>query len=220
MTRRCIPEPPAKVIDVSYVQTSVDWKKVKAAGIKGAIIKCGGRGAGTAKLFEDDMFQKHMKGAHDAGVPIGIYMFTEAVNAAEGKAEAEYAIGLYKKFGYPLSFPIAVDTENVFWYEIKNGKKVKCKGRANSGVLSKSKRTEAIKAFCEEIKRQGYTPMIYASLSWFKDELDMSKLPYTVWVAQYNDNCDYKGKYLLWQYSSDGKVNGIKGDVDMNYYYK
>lgn len=62
--------------------------------------------------------------------------------------------------------------------------------------------------------------MIYASLSWFKDELDMSKLPYTVWVAQYNDNCDYKGKYLLWQYSSDGKVNGIKGDVDMNYYYK
>lgn len=208
------------VIDVSYVQKSVSWEKVKAAGISGAIIRCGFRGAGSAKLTEDDMFQKHMKGARDAGVPIGIYFFTAAVSAAEGKAEAQYAIKLYKKFGYPLSFPIAIDTEDVFWYEKdKNGKKKKCKGRANSGVLSKAKRTEAIKAFCEEIKKQGYEPMIYASLSWFENQLDMSKLPYKVWVAQYNSKCDYKGEYVLWQYSSKGKVDGIKSNVDLNKYY-
>lgn len=213
------PKQSPEVIDVSYVQTSIDWKKVKAAGIKGAIIRCGFRGAGTAKLTEDDMYQKHMKGAHEAGMPIGVYMFTEAINAAEGKAEAEYAIKLWKKFGYPLSFPIAVDTEDVFWYETKNGKKVKCKGRANSGVLSKAKRTEAIKAFCEEVIRQGYKPMIYASLSWLDNQLDMSKLPYDVWVAQYNSTCDYKGKYILWQYTSSGNVNGIKGSVDMSKFY-
>lgn len=213
------PKQSPEVIDVSYVQTSIDWKKVKAAGIKGAIIRCGFRGAGTAKLTEDDMYQKHMKGAHEAGLPIGIYMFTEAINAAEGKAEAEYAIKLWKKFGYPLSFPIAVDTEDVYWYETKNGKKVKCKGRANSGVLSKAKRTEAIKAFCEEVIRQGYKPMIYASLSWLDNQLDMSKLPYDVWVAQYNSTCDYKGKYILWQYTSSGNVNGIKGSVDMSKFY-
>ena len=208
------------VIDVSYVQKSVSWEKVKAAGISGAIIRCGFRGAGSAKLTEDDMFQKHMKGARDAGVPIGIYFFTAAVSAAEGKAEAQYAIKLYKKCGYPLSFPIAIDTEDVFWYEKdKNGKKKKCKGRANSGVLSKAKRTEAIKAFCEEIKKQGYEPMIYASLSWFENQLDMSKLPYKVWVAQYNSKCDYKGEYVLWQYSSKGKVDGIKSNVDLNKYY-
>ena len=208
------------IIDVSYVQKSVSWEKVKAAGISGAIIRCGFRGAGSAKLTEDDMFQKHMKGARDAGVPIGIYFFTAAVSAAEGKAEAQYAIKLYKKFGYPLSFPIAIDTEDVFWYEKdKNGKKKKCKGRANSGVLSKAKRTEAIKAFCEEIKKQGYEPMIYASLSWFENQLDMSKLPYKVWVAQYNSKCDYKGEYVLWQYSSKGKVDGIKSNVDLNKYY-
>ena len=213
------PKQSPEVIDVSYVQTSIDWKKVKTAGIKGAIIRCGFRGAGTAKLTEDDMYQKHMKGAHEAGIPIGIYMFTEAINAAEGKAEAEYAIKLWKKFGYPLSFPIAVDTEDVFWYETKNGKKVKCKGRANSGVLSKAKRTEAIKAFCEEVIRQGYKPMIYASLSWLDNQLDMSKLPYDVWVAQYNSTCDYKGKYILWQYTSSGNVNGIKGSVDISKFY-
>ena len=124
-----------------------------------------------------------------------------------------------KKAGVPLSYPIGVDSEDVFWKEKKNGKEVTCKGRANSGVLSKAKRTEAIKGFCEEIKRQGYDSMIYASLTWFYNQLDMSKLPYNVWCAQYYSKCEYKNKYIMWQYCSDGKVNGIKGNVDMNYWY-
>ena len=99
------------------------------------------------------------------------------------------------KASVPLSYPIGIDSEDVFWKE--NGKT--CKGRANSGVLSKAKRTEAIKAFCEEIKRQGYDSMIYASLVWFSNQLDMSKLPYNVWCAQYYSKCEYKGKYItLW----------------------
>ena len=212
--------PTPRVIDVSAFQDAIDWGKVRAAGIAGAIVKCGYRGAGDAKLKEDKMFLNHIKGAYNAGIPVGIYMFTEAVNAEEGKAEAAYALNQMQKAGVPLSFPIAVDTEDVFWEEKdKSGKKKKCKGRANSGVLSKAKRTEAVKAFCEEIIRQGYKPMIYASLSWLNNQLDMSKLPYDVWVAQYNNSCDYKGKYILWQYTSDGSVNGVKGDVDISYSY-
>ena len=141
-------------------------------------------------------------------------MFTEGINANEGTAEAQYAIMLWKETGLPLSFPIAVDTEDVYYK--KNGKRYA--GRTNG--LSKAKRTEVIKAFCEEIKRQGYEPMIYGSTSWLNNKLDMSKLPYTVWVAQYNSECEYKGKYLLWQYTSEGSVSGVKGNVDMNYYYK
>lgn len=154
------------------------------------------------------MFVKHITGAHKAGIPVGIYMFTEGINAKEGKEEADYAIKLWKKTGIPLAFPIAVDTE------AQSPKNERAKN------LSKAKRTEVIKAFCEEVKRQGYEPMIYASTSWLNNKLDMSKLPYKVWVAQYNSVCEYKGSYILWQYSSKGSVNGVKGNVDMNYWYK
>ena len=206
---------PERIIDISEFQSTINFKKVKADGVTGVIIRCGRRGAGDAKLKEDIRFMEHIKGAYNAGLKVGIYMFTEAVNAKEGKEEAQYAISLMKKAGVPLSYPIGIDSEDVFYKE--NGKTYK--GRANSGVLSKAKRTEAIKAFCEEIKRQGYDSMIYASLVWFSNQLDMSKLPYNVWCAQYYSKCEYKGKYIMWQYTSEAKVKGISGNVDMNYWY-
>ena len=195
------------VIDVSYVQKSIDWTKVKAAGVKGAIIRCGYRGYGSGKLCQDDMFMSHIKGAHKAGLKIGVYFFTEGINATEGKEEAAFTLNLIKKAGIPLNYPVAIDTEHI------NASGV----RANN--LSKAKRTEVIKAFCEEIKRQGYEPMIYASLNWFSNNLDMSKLPYKVWCAQYYSKCQYKGEYVMWQYTSEGKINGISGVVDLNHCY-
>ena len=208
MIRRCIPEGPAKVIDVSYVQKSIDWKKVKADGVQGAIIRCGYRGYGSGKLVQDERFMEHIKGAHKAGLKVGVYFFTEAITAKEGREEAAYTLNLVRTAGIPLSYPIAVDTEHI------NAKGVRANG------LSRSKRTECIKAFCEEIRNQGYEPMIYGSTSWLNNQLDMSKLPYKVWCAQYYSKCEYKGDYVMWQYTSEGRVDGIKGVVDLNHYYK
>ena len=204
------PEPRYKgqVIDVSYVQKNIDWEKVKADGIVGAIIRCGFRGYGTGQLKEDEQFLNHIKGAKKAGLKIGVYFFTEAINAKEGKEEAQYTLSLIKKAGIAIDYPIAVDTE---WINADDYV------RANN--ISKSARTAAIKAFCEEIKANGYKPMIYASLSWYDSHLDMSQLPYDIWCAQYYSKCQYKGKYLFWQYTSKGDVNGIKGVVDMNRCY-
>ena len=202
------PDPKStSVIDVSEFQSTIDWSKVKADGIKGAIIRCGFRGAEKGTLKEDARFMEHIKGAYAAGLKVGVYMFTEAINSKEGKEEAAYALNLIKKAGVPLSYPVAVDTEAV---NIKGE-------RARN--LTKSQRTDAIKGFCEEIKAQGYEPMIYASTSWLNNKLDMSKLPYKVWCAQYNSTCDYTGSYVIWQYTSSGKVNGVKGNVDMNHCY-
>lgn len=195
------------VIDVSEFQKAIDWQKVKAAGIKGAIVRCGYRGYEKGTLKEDAMYLNHIQGAAKAGLKVGIYFFTEAINAKEGKEEAAYAIKLLKKAGVAISYPIAIDTEAI------NAKNV----RAND--LSKAKRTEVIKAFCEEIKNQGYEPMIYASTSWLNNKLDMSKLPYKVWCAQYYKECQYKGNVVMWQYTSEGKVNGVSGVVDMNHCY-
>lgn len=202
-----------KVIDISEFQSAIDFKKVKADGIKGVIVRCGYRGAEQGTLAEDSMFVKHIKGAYEAGLAVGIYMFTEGITASEGKEEADYAIKLWKKVGVPLSYPIGVDSEDVYYTE--NGKKKP--GRANG--LTKAKRTEVIKAFCERIKELGYEPMIYASTSWLNNKLDMSKLPYKVWCAQYASKCEYKGEYILWQYTSEAKVSGYNGNIDMNYCY-
>ena len=208
---KVVPEPRYKgqVIDISYVQKNIDFKKVKEDGIVGAIIRCGFRGYGTGKLTEDEQFMNHIKGAKKAGLKIGIYFFTEAINEKEGRQEARYTLELIKKAGITPDYPIAVDTE---WINADDFV------RANN--ISKAARTAAIKGFCDEIEKAGYKAMIYASLSWFDSRLDMSQLSkYQIWCAQYYSKCQYKGKYIFWQYTSEGAVAGVKGVVDMNRCY-
>lgn len=201
------PTKSTKVIDVSYVQRSIDWAKVKAAGIDGAMIRCGYRGYETGKLNEDDMFMSHIKGASKAGLKVGVYFFTEALNYKEGEEEAEFTLKLIEKAGVNLYYPIAVDTE------------AQSASTERAKNLSKAQRTDAIKGFCDTIKSRGGVPMIYASLNWFDTKLDMSKLPFDIWCAQYYTKCEYKGKYVMWQYTSKGNVNGVSGVVDMNECY-
>ena len=184
-------------IDVSYFQYEINWKKVKASGVKFAIIRCGYRGSTNGKLCTDSTFMRNIKGAKAAGIDVGVYFFTEAINAKEGKES-----------GVKVTYPVVIDTENL------------AGARASSSRLSKTKRTEAVQAFCKQVKAKGYTPMIYASTSWLNNQLNMSKLSdYYVWVAQYYKKVTYGGSYKCWQYTSSGKVNGISTRVDMDYWY-
>lgn len=196
-----------KVIDVSYVQKSIDWAKVKASGIVGAMVRCGYRGYETGRLNEDDMFLDHIKGAYNAGLKVGVYFFTEAIDYAEGREEAEFTLKLIEKAGVTLYYPIAVDTE------------AQSASTERAKHLSVAQRTDAIKGFCEGITAHGGKPMIYASTNWFENKLDMSKLPYDCWCAQYYKECEYKGKVVMWQYTSEGMVSGVQGVVDMNNCY-
>lgn len=191
-------------IDVSEFQSNVDWKRVKAAGIDFAIVRAGYRGKSYGNLVKDSKFEQHISGAITSGIKVGAYMFSEAVNYAEGAEEARYLVSLAKS--YDIKLPLVVDTE----YQ----------SNARSNGISVAARTDAIKGFCETIQLLGYTPMIYASTSWLNNNLDMSKLNnYKVWVAQYYDRVTYKGNYEFWQYTSKGRVDGINGNVDMNYWY-
>ena len=193
-----------RVIDVSTFQQDVDWSKVKKTDIKGVMIRCGFRSYVNGKLTEDNMFRTHVKGAKNTSLKLGVYFFSQAISEEEAKGEARFTIKLLKDVGLKPFFPIAIDTEAI----------ADSKARANG--LSTAQRTKVIKAFCEEIIAQGYTPMIYASTAWLNTRLDMSKLPYKVWVAQYAPICQYKGKYQMWQYTDSGKVDGIQGKVDIS----
>ena len=193
-------------IDVSYAQGVIDWNKVANAGIKFAIIIAALRGQGTGRIVTDEWFERNIKGATAAGIKVGVYFFSQAINETEGAEEADYIINQIKN--YKVTLPIAIDTEYV------------SDSRARGNSISRGTRTAAVKAFCERSLQRGYTPMIYASTSWLNNQLDMSKLSsYKVWVAQYYNRVTYIGKYQCWQYTSSGHVDGINTKVDMNYWY-
>ena len=191
-------------IDVSKYQGNIDWGAVAASGINFAIIRVGYRGSSSGALVQDPYFKKNISGATKAGIKVGLYFFTQAVNEAEAVEEASMAMSLAS--GYKVTYPIFIDTESA------SG------GRANG--LSKSARTAVVKAFCQTVRNGGYKAGVYASKSWYANQLNASALNgYCIWVAQYNSSCTYSVKYDMWQYSSKGSVSGIKGNVDMNISY-
>lgn len=188
-----------KGIDVSHWQGTIDWNKVKKAGIEFAIIKAGGSDAG---FYTDSKWEANYKCAKAAGIPIGAYYFVgkNCVTAAAGKADAERFLKILK--GKQLEYPVYMDNEAQ-------------PASAKAGI------TEATIAFCETMEAAGYFVGIYGSaVSGFKERMDDSKLrPYAHWVAQYTSKCSYKGDYGIWQYSFKGSVDGISGNVDLDYGY-
>ena len=156
-------------IDVSKYQGNIDWGAVAASGINFAIIRVGYRGSSSGALVQDPYFKKNISGATKAGIKVGLYFFTQAVNEAEAVEEASMAMSLAS--GYKVTYPIFIDTESA------------SNGRANG--LSKSARTAVVKAFCQTIRNGGYKAGVYASKSWYANQLNASALNgYCIWVAQ------------------------------------
>lgn len=191
-------------IDVSKYQKGINWQKVKNAGINFVIIRCGYRGYGSGVLVEDPMYASHISGAKAAGLRVGVYFFSQAINEAEAVEEASMAVKLANRYG--INMPIAIDSEYA------------AGGRGRADGLSKADRTRITIAFCNTVANSGHTPMVYASKNWFSEHLSPSQFPgsYRIWVAQYASKCTYGGRYDIWQNTSKGKVDGISGNVDMN----
>lgn len=194
-----------KGIDVSYHQGNINWTKVKNDGIKFAIIRAG---SGTK---EDSKFKENMKGALDAGIQVGVYWFSNAYTVNGAKDEAQKCMEVISPYKNKLSFPVFFDYEE---YTLKLAQN-------NNVNLSLSSVSNICKTFLSNLKSNGYKCGIYTNKTvskyYLSDELRNS---YDFWIAQYNDKCTYWGKYTMWQYSQSGKVDGISGNVDLNYYYK
>lgn len=193
-------------IDVSKWQKEIDWDKVKNEGVDFAIIRCGYRGSVTGSLVEDPYFEQNIKGAQAAGIKVGVYFFTQAVNEVEAVEEASMVISLVRD--YELQYPVFIDTEGA------GGN-----GRADS--LNVEERTAVCEAFCTTVKNAGLEAGVYASRNWYNNKLTTSTLEsYAIWLAEYRSVPLYQGYYQMWQYTSKGKINGINGNVDLNVSYR
>lgn len=200
-------------IDVSYYNKNIDWEEVKDSGVDFAIIRVGYRGYGAAgTLCTDTKFVDNIEGALDAGIKVGVYYFTEALNKKEAIAEAEYCLEKIKD--YDVTLPVVIDYE---FPTDANGPI----GRMYKANLSKSAATNNCIAFCDTIKEAGYEPMIYANKSDFASLINGTKLSksYKIWLANYTTKTTYANPYEYWQYTSSGSVDGISGKVDCNFWY-
>ena len=192
-------------IDVSKYQSNINWEQVKTAGVKFVIIRIGYRGYGSGALVLDPMFEQHFTNARNAGLKVGVYFFSQAVNENEAREEAQGCA--YVLNGRKLDYPIYFDTE------ASGGKN----GRADG--LGVEDRTKCAIAFCEEVKAQGYQPGVYASTLWFRKRIDLNQLKsYSIWNAHYNVAgspiaCD------MWQGTCTARIPGYGGQIDVNISY-
>lgn len=189
-----------KGIDVSRFQGTIDWTKVKNAGIEFVMIR-----AGYGKYADqvDANFKTNIAGAQKAGIDCGVYWYSYALNTSDALAEAKTCYNTIK--GYKLSYPVAFDIEE-----------------SSQMALTTTQVSNITKVFCEYLESQNYYVSVYSFASMLKDKMNSSVLTsYDIWVAHINVSApNYSGNYGMWQYSHTGSVNGISGNVDLDYSYK
>lgn len=190
-----------KGIDVSSYQGEIDWAKVKKSGIEFAIIR-----AGYGKNTVDNFFTKNIEGAYAQGIKVGVYWFIYAKTKDDIEPNAQKCIEVIKPYKDKITMKVWADWE----YDSDRY----CPG------LTDEERTECVKTFCAEIAKSGFEPGIYANPDYICNKFT-NITGYPLWLAWYGVNEESAKKYDPWcyQYASDGKVDGIKGKVDMNLWY-
>lgn len=190
-------------VDVSKLQDYIDFTKVKKAGIDFVMIRGGARGYGTGQLIVDEYFLDNLKRATDAGLDVGVYFYSQAISKEEAVEEA--SLILENLTGYEIAYPIAFDMELI------------TNDTARTDSLSKSEKTGIAKAFLDAVEDAGYKSILYGNKEWLIREIDMSKLTaYDVWLSQQEDIPDYPYRFTMWQYDTQGTVDGIAGPVNLN----
>ena len=207
-----------KGIDVSSHNGVVDWKQVAKSGIDFAMIRIGYRGYRNPVLVLDTQALYNLKEAKAAGLKIGVYFFSQAVNLSEAQEEALWVVSQLHQNGIQLDYPVAIDSEDT-------GARAEGYLPGRADLLDKDTRTMICRAFCDVINYQGFTPAVYASKNWFNEKLNFSELSnYDIWVAHHTNDenivTDFSSDYEIWQYTDEGNVSGVPSSVDINICYK
>ena len=199
-------------IDVSYYQGNINWSKVKAAGVKFAIIRCGYSTLAKGEKNRDVKFLEYIKAAKAAGIKVGVYYFSQAISLKEARDEAEFAARIIQSSGVKPDLPVFMDVEIV-----SNS----IYSRMISANLSKASETSICRAFCQAIEAKGYRAGVYSSMNYLYTRMNAGELAedYIIWLAHYTNKTTYTGDYTFWQHGSTGTVNGISGGVDCNIWY-
>ena len=192
-------------VDVSKHTGTINFTGVKAAGVDYMMIRLGSRGYSTGQISLDENFKENIEGAIEEGLEVGVYFYSQAITREEAVQEANFVIQNLEPYRAKVKYPVAFDMEFV------------ANDQSRVDGLSRDDKTTVTAAFLEGIKAAGYVPMIYGDKEWLIKEIDMTKLQgYDVWLSQEEDIPDYPYQYTMWQYATDGVLNGINGNADLN----
>ena len=199
-------------MDVSQHNGKINFKKAKRDGIEFVFIRVGYTGytKSSFSLNLDKKYKTYIKDATRAGLKVGVYWYSQSTKVSEAKKEAKALLKAIK--GYSITMPV------VFDYEFADTKK----GRLDSAKLSKTNMTANALAFLNTVSNAGYDACIYASENFLQEHLyaNQISLSFKVWLANYSSKTNYKGDYEFWQHTAKGRVSGLRGNVDINFWYK
>ena len=190
-------------VDVSAHQERIDWEAVAESGVEFAMIRAAYRGYGSGRLLLDDMFYENLEGALNAGLEVGVYVFSQAVNVKEAVEEADFLLEAVE--GYPVTYPLVFDWERITYDD------------ARTAELGPEVMSACAMAFCQRVAEAGYQPSVYINMTQGYFDFDLKIISqYDIWLAEYDDHPDFYYHFSLWQYTSEGYVPGIEGEVDLN----
>ena len=187
-----------KGIDISVWQDNINYDRLKSSDIEFVIIR---DGYGKNKSQKDKLFEKHYQGVKNAGLKVGAYHYSYMTSIDGAKAEAYQCLEFIKDKKFDL--PIFIDIEE--------------KRTAN---LGKDTVTKGVIEFCKIIKNAGYEAGVYANLNFFRNFIDANTIinnGFKIWLAEWSNKISANFKVDYWQYTSKGQVNGISGNVDLDY---
>lgn len=194
-------------IDVSAYQKTIDWVQVKESGVDFAIIRLAYRGYEKGTIVDDKYAAANLEGALAAGLDVGVYFFSQALTVEEAVEEAEYVIE--KIAGYNVTMPVVYDWEHVSSEDART-----------ADMHDKELLTQCADAFLKTVEEAGYWPMLYFNRRQSQKLLDIAALKeYDFWLAAYTDRMTFPYKIKMWQYTNEGSVPGIEGDVDINVFF-
>ena len=192
-------------VDLSKQNGDVNFNSMKAAGVDYVMIRLGGRGYSTGQISLDENFKKNIEGAAAAGLDIGVYFYSQAISQEEAIQEVNFVIQNLEPYRANVKYPIAFDMEFV------------ANDTARIDSLTKDEKTNIATSFLESVKAAGSVPMIYGDKEWLIKEIDLARLQsYDVWLVQEQELPDYPYQFTMWQYSTEGVVNGVSGDANLN----
>lgn len=190
-------------VDVSSYQGDIDWQQVSDSGVSFAIIRAGGTYYGSGELYEDDNLLKNIDGARAAGLRVGVYFFSQAIDEAEARREASYVVTLLE--GRKLDLPVFFD-----WERIGND-------TARTDEVENETLTSCAVAFCEQVEASGYKAGVYVYNDTGYYGYDLARLQsYMLWGVGIGSYPYFYYAHDVWQYSYSGRVPGINADCDLD----